>query len=371
MQIEKHISQLLFEHDCVIIPHFGGLVGNYRPAKLDKIQNKFSPPSKEISFNKNLTHNDGLLANRISIEEKISYEEANLTLKKYAEDLKISLQQGKKIELEQIGVLFADEQQNLRFEPEYSRNYRIDSYGLVSFHAPAFRKPELNYPSLREKTADIKFIDRPAIHDNRRITSSVRIKKYILYSAAVAPIFLLLLWLTFNAGKLNNFRDNTLNYSKLLPFIENASPLYTVREKMPASFSGLKDFDPFLEFPDTLAFSSFSLFEQDEPEFSEAKKIIVALDEKTEPKKSAMESGDGISKARGRFHIIGGCFQYLENAEKFMSQLRSKGFNPLIVDRHKGLYRISFQSFTSRKDALELLARVQSSSNDGAWMLVK
>ena len=72
-----------------------------------------------------------------------------------------------------------------------------------------------------------------------------------------------------------------------------------------------------------------------------------------------------------RFHIIGGCFQYPDNAEKLVKQLRSNGFNAAIVDKHKGLYRVCYQSLSTRNDALGLLAQVRNSSNNGAWLLVK
>ena len=63
VNVDKSISELLYQFDCVIIPDFGGFVANYAGAKIQPIQNTFTPPSKQISFNRNLTSNDGLLAN--------------------------------------------------------------------------------------------------------------------------------------------------------------------------------------------------------------------------------------------------------------------------------------------------------------------
>ena len=64
--VEYYISELLFLHDCVIIPNFGGFVGNPKSAKLNKITGVLSPPSKQILFNANLKTNDGLLITHIS-----------------------------------------------------------------------------------------------------------------------------------------------------------------------------------------------------------------------------------------------------------------------------------------------------------------
>ena len=68
--IIQHIKELFVHHDCIIIPGFGGFILNYRPAEISDHQNFFRPPGKDISFNKSLIHNDGLLINKISQAEK-------------------------------------------------------------------------------------------------------------------------------------------------------------------------------------------------------------------------------------------------------------------------------------------------------------
>ena len=47
LEITKYIQELLFVHDCVILPGFGGFVANYRPAKIDENQQIVHPPSKD------------------------------------------------------------------------------------------------------------------------------------------------------------------------------------------------------------------------------------------------------------------------------------------------------------------------------------
>ena len=74
--IEYYISELLFLHDCVIIPNFGGFVSNKQSAKLNRVNGVLSPPTKQILFNKNLTTNDGLLISHIANQEAISNKKA-------------------------------------------------------------------------------------------------------------------------------------------------------------------------------------------------------------------------------------------------------------------------------------------------------
>ena len=70
--VENYISELLFLHDCVIMPEFGGFVGNQKSAQLNKSTGALIPPSKQILFNPNLKTNDGLLIAHIANQEGIT-----------------------------------------------------------------------------------------------------------------------------------------------------------------------------------------------------------------------------------------------------------------------------------------------------------
>ena len=67
MLIEKYICDLLYEHDCVIIPSLGGFVTNYRKAGIDLKTMGFAS-SKDFSLME-LNNNDGLLINHIAKAE--------------------------------------------------------------------------------------------------------------------------------------------------------------------------------------------------------------------------------------------------------------------------------------------------------------
>ena len=66
MQLSKFISELLIEHDCVTVPGLGSFLGNFKSAHYDLENEKFYPPSKQISFNSQIKVNDGLLAKFMS-----------------------------------------------------------------------------------------------------------------------------------------------------------------------------------------------------------------------------------------------------------------------------------------------------------------
>src|ERR1700759_1843630 len=105
MKIEEYISDLLFEHDCVIVPDFGGFVCNYGSATIDPVKHLFEPPVKRILFNKGLTRNDGLLAHHVSGKLKLPYAEALNAIAQEVKRFKEDIEKNKRVVLDNIGLL--------------------------------------------------------------------------------------------------------------------------------------------------------------------------------------------------------------------------------------------------------------------------
>ena len=97
LTIQEHIFDLLKHHDCVIITGLGGFILNHRTAYINQITHKIYPPSKTISFNKNLCNNDGLLANYLSQVEDLNYDEACVEVLKFSRKAKLKLEKGEVI----------------------------------------------------------------------------------------------------------------------------------------------------------------------------------------------------------------------------------------------------------------------------------
>ena len=133
MDITAFIRELLFGHDCVIVPGFGGFIGNYTPARIDKNSGTFYPPVKQISFNRNLNHNDGLLVGRISGASNINYGDARNLVEEFVSGLRRKLEKGEKVGFDNIGIFVNNQEGNIQFEPDRGSNYHLDSYGLESF----------------------------------------------------------------------------------------------------------------------------------------------------------------------------------------------------------------------------------------------
>jgi hypothetical protein len=131
--VEKYISDLLHFHDCVIVPGLGGFVANYKSASIVHERNLFLPPSKEIGFNRSLSHSDGLLIDFISRREAVSYADASALVSRFATNIHQRVAVGEVIDLGEVGLLRKDAIGNLQFTPKEGTSFLPESFGLDSF----------------------------------------------------------------------------------------------------------------------------------------------------------------------------------------------------------------------------------------------
>lgn len=130
MEISTYIGELLFEHDCVVIPNFGGFICNYRSADIHPVQNTISPPSKAISFNRNLQSNDGLLITYLAQRRGISFEAATNEVNGWVAASQSMLKGGNALVLPKIGKLTTNIEGNIQFQPFNEVNYLKNSFAL-------------------------------------------------------------------------------------------------------------------------------------------------------------------------------------------------------------------------------------------------
>lgn len=136
MQITTYINDLLYRYECVIIPGFGALLTQYQSAKIDSENHTFYPPSKTLSFNRQLQTNDGLLANYIASIEKCSYETSLQKLRNYTGKLSLQLSEKEVVSLSNIGDFHLNEENSVQFIPSSKQNFNTASFGLTSFVTP-------------------------------------------------------------------------------------------------------------------------------------------------------------------------------------------------------------------------------------------
>tara|TARA_B100001027_G_scaffold110660_1_gene76305 strand:- start:871 stop:1743 length:873 start_codon:yes stop_codon:yes gene_type:complete len=131
MKISSYIFELLQSHDCVIVPNFGALIARNISAKISSDGSKIFPPNKELSFNKNLVKNDGLLINAISSNENISYEGAEQKITNWVRRSNKKLEKQRYIEIKNIGSISLENTKYV-FVPNQNSIFLKSSYGFNS-----------------------------------------------------------------------------------------------------------------------------------------------------------------------------------------------------------------------------------------------
>ncbi len=117
MNLADHLRPLLRDHDCVIIPDFGGLVAAYVPARVQPGgRHQLSPPTRQVAFNQALTRNDGLLVDALCQHLGLPATEAREALRQAVAALYRDLQNQQRTELPGIGVFRQQAGRGLRFE---------------------------------------------------------------------------------------------------------------------------------------------------------------------------------------------------------------------------------------------------------------
>lgn len=348
MNLEKHISELLFEHDCVIVPDFGGFVCNYASASIHSSKHQFHPPFKKISFNRNLKNNDGLLANQIAQAEKISYSDSNRCISEYVRKLNQELKLEKRCDLKNIGTFYLGEESTFLFEQDETVNYLPDSFGLGAFYSPAIKREPIER-KIEKKLKDKVII--PSKEKTEVIPKKRKTTRYLVASAAVLLVAVLL-WIPLQTGMLS-----TIDYSSLNPFAAKGKPMYQLSEvSLPETDIAKDNLSGLIASAgDTMRYLNI-VIDGKIP-------IVVSLQED----KTAVAKTTTIKhKSIGHFHVIGGAFSVFENAEKLVAKLKTLGYDAQIID--KKLHMVSYGNFATRQEALAAMEKIQTIQND-VWIM--
>lgn len=134
LTVEQLIGDLLLQHNCVIVPSFGGFVAQRTSAKIDPAKGVIIPPRKSVLFNKQLINNDGLLIAALSQANSIPYSEAAEEVQAHINEWEARLQMGGRITIDRVGNLFYDQERNLCFEQDRFYNLLLESFGLSAVH---------------------------------------------------------------------------------------------------------------------------------------------------------------------------------------------------------------------------------------------
>ena len=310
--IDIYISELLFLHDCVIIPEFGGFVGNNQSAVLNKNTNTIYAPSKEILFNKNLKKNDGLLINHISNSEIISNENAKELVSDYVKNIKSKIQKIRTFRIDKVGLISADLTGNILFLQDSFTNYNPNSFGLSS-----------------QSTKKVDKIEKKVEEIIKPISTKTGRKK-VWRAAAI-----------------------------LLPIIGLSFISITQEDKINEIYSQMANLNPFSSFENPKIISP----KQEVEEMKETTTIEVNPIETKQPKEKKEEI------IEMNFSVIAGSFRSEKNAIRLVNQLQEQNYNAEIIGTNRnGLIRVCYENFATKEEATSMLHDLKLEGKS-SWIL--
>ncbi len=309
MLIEKHISDLLYRYQCVTVPGFGAFLTETVSAHVTGSASSFFPPKKVISFNANVKNNDGLLANHVALQEKMSYELAVIKIGDVVNEWTYLLQNRNRVVLKNIGEISVNNEMNWVFEPANTVNYLTDSFGLAPFVSPEITREVLKQEveALEEKAPIIFTPERKKDYS------------YLKYAA----VFVVML----GAGGFGykTYYDQQIE-TKTLAVQKN------VQEKV-------------------------------QQQIQEATFVISNV--------VNVEVADATEKTP--YHLVSGAYRSEENAAKAVVALNEAGFENakmLPVNKHL-LYNVVYGSFKTLNEAQTERKNIENLHNAEAWLLIE
>ncbi len=354
--ITKHIADLLYHHECVIVPGLGGFIKAYRPAQTLHSTCEFRPPSGTIAFNAGLSGNDGQLANYIASVECISYREAFYEIRLWVEKSFDSLKTGEKVILDGIGDIFENASGKLEFRPSMQLNFNADSFGLPVFFAKAAAKEKLIIPEIL-----------PQKNISKSLKYHRLVPETLKWAAVLAPFIAFALWGTINGNIIDNYVHN---YTGMFSWVRSTpgKTAFTKSVSLPIQKEVTPKVDV-LQSPSGILADENISFDPGMISYSElAKNKIVINNKDLQPVSVDIIS----SEPEPDYYIIGGAFRDHKNALKLISSLQQQGYPATIVDTTSGgLYIVSMKSFTDYSEAENQLDEVKKAGFSSSWILKK
>ncbi len=354
MRLDPFITDLFYDHDCVILPDFGGLVANYRSARLNVISHVIQPPSKHVGFNPSLKYNDGLLANYISSALGITYKDAAAQLAQTIAEYRRLIDTEGRFSIDRIGIFYKDRLGQVQFIPDDQENFLMESHGL--------------------KPIQLKLVGGLENTDGGKgkvvqINSGGNLRRWKIAAAIAVPALLVGSWML---GSRVGSGEN-MNFASLNPFGEprKESAYIPVAQKwdLPMQFVE-SNYDNLLstgapvaiDFVNGVAASNGIAVEKSANEINPVMPIEQSSNSSTSVQEARIKQVKDAS-----FTLIGGAFQVKENAQRLINQLRARGYNADFDGMKGELHLVAIGHFSDRKMAEAAKAKVLADGSQ-AWI---
>ena len=356
--IAEAISELLFDHDVVVVPGFGAFVVKQTPAKVNVITNHFSGPGAEVVFDAKICEENDVMAQFIAEKNNIPSEEARKLLLMFVSDSVSSMKAGKPVVLKNIGTLSYDWAQDIVLDQEHVVNYNEDAFGLGDFVAESVFRGE-SREAIRERIAKEQEYKNTAMSvDDKEMKNareedrvgSGRRRLWLWIPLAV----LLLAVIVFLLGYFNVI-DGLWNKP------QQPSHKLTPRTEQQELFklnSGywMKEENRTIVPCDSMAYHIIEYQEYLRIQADSLRQAFVADSLRNAAKMEQL--GNDASQPfsnETEYLIIGGCYGNAENAENYVNSLREMGYEKAFVNKRGSYWDAVVGRYATMSEAKEAL----------------
>ncbi|AZQ43236.1 HU domain-containing protein [Nonlabens ponticola] len=307
MQVGTYISELLYRHECVVIPGYGAFLSRRVPAQHFASTHTLYPPKKGLSFNAQIQQNDGLLVNYISTVQQIPYDEALQQVRNYVRFLDHEIDEHGEVTIHKVGRFTRGAEDTLQFTPMYLVNYLPEAFGLATHEAYAVDRTPVTTP-----VEEVVIEEKPVV---QLTTAKSNTANWVRAAAAVA-ILVAGSYLAHNTVKTQAVNDAMV--------IEQMAD------------------------------------EQFKTKMQEATFLI-----STPLPSITMEVAPEIKN----YHVVAGAFRSAANADKKVAQLQKAGYDARVIGVNEyGLHNVALGSYADRDDAINALYLNRKQGYPSAWL---
>jgi cell division septation protein DedD len=352
ISVEKCIRELLFEQECVIIPEFGGFITKYKSAVINHFGQVIYPPTKSISFNRQLKNDDGLLVNTYAQLNQIPFSEAAVVVKSWVANFSARLNQEHSNSIERVGKFTQTAEGIISFELATGENYLSESYGLPTVSAVAIQRSSdaesilkqitLESVSLSETSSSrVESIDdEVGVLDAEKV--STRAKSRFSY-IAVAVLSILLIASTVLPIANVNIKPLNIDEASIYSLVSAFKPNHDI-EIAPIAIDAK-----------AVGYSTAST------QMNFSKPVFVASSSETIEPISTPKTETAVpvlSKAASslKYMVVAGVFREQANAERLLNDLSGKKINAPIREVKRGsVSYIGFDGGMSESEAITVM----------------
>jgi nucleoid DNA-binding protein len=310
LYMKNYIQELLYEHNSVIIPSFGGFTAGYKPASIDHVQGVIFPPSKDLKFNRYLTINDGVLVQHICESKGWTRQEAEQSIKDWVAEMKASLERREMLEFPSVGRLYLDYEGNFQFLQD-NTNYNRTSFGLptVGFY-PVTRNRQAVTQDAPQPRESVAVLDLGGTPSRSRIISGW-FQRNVPYIVAASFLILAGTFLIIES-------DKSASQAGRTPFVKKTVTSSRVNKKPQRE----EDTEIATLYPEDMIDATVVTIEDEAVDEPKKKVYEPSMDEDidTEGATAAPDQEEGI--------VIIGSFGSKKNVDRLVKKIYSKGYEP-------------------------------------------